>query len=328
MNDEPKIEIFKPFGKAFELTKKILFQPFDLGKWCVIGFAAFLASLSGGINFNFNGFDRKRDWNWKFSSFRSDMAATTAHWPVWVIPLIAVGALVVLALVVLCMWLGARGRFMFVDCIVRNRGAIKEPWREFRTEGNSFFLLSLLVAFSGLIVVAIMAGPIFLPLLLHSPNLLSERAMIAWLIGFGTIVLLLAVGWNWLSQLMVPVMYRKRCRAVAALRDVLGLIFNQPAPLILYFLFFIVLTIGVVVVACAATCLTFCICCIAAIPYVGTVLLLPLHVIVYAFTLLFLRQFGSEYDAWAGRSPFETVPPPIPSASPEPPVPPEPPVQA
>jgi len=27
---EPKIEIFKPFGEAFELTKKILFQPFDL----------------------------------------------------------------------------------------------------------------------------------------------------------------------------------------------------------------------------------------------------------------------------------------------------------
>ena len=27
---EPKIEIFKPFGAAFELVKKVLFQPFDL----------------------------------------------------------------------------------------------------------------------------------------------------------------------------------------------------------------------------------------------------------------------------------------------------------
>ena len=42
---EPKIEIFKPFGEAFELTKKILFQPFDLKKWFVIGFAAWLANL-------------------------------------------------------------------------------------------------------------------------------------------------------------------------------------------------------------------------------------------------------------------------------------------
>jgi hypothetical protein len=36
---ESKIEIFKPFGEAFELMKKVLFQPFDLKKWLVIGFA-------------------------------------------------------------------------------------------------------------------------------------------------------------------------------------------------------------------------------------------------------------------------------------------------
>jgi len=35
-----KIEIFKPFGESFELMKNILFQPFGLKKWFVIGFAA------------------------------------------------------------------------------------------------------------------------------------------------------------------------------------------------------------------------------------------------------------------------------------------------
>jgi len=39
---EPRIEVFAPFGEAFETTKKILFQPFDLTKWFVIGFAAWL----------------------------------------------------------------------------------------------------------------------------------------------------------------------------------------------------------------------------------------------------------------------------------------------
>src|ERR1700676_990808 len=57
---EPQIEIFKPFGEAFELTKKILFQPFDLKKWCVIGFAAFLANLGGGFNFNYR-YNRNSD---------------------------------------------------------------------------------------------------------------------------------------------------------------------------------------------------------------------------------------------------------------------------
>src|SRR2546423_8644566 len=45
---ERTIEIFKPFGEAFELMKKILFQPFDLKKWLVIGFTAWLASLGAG----------------------------------------------------------------------------------------------------------------------------------------------------------------------------------------------------------------------------------------------------------------------------------------
>src|SRR4029450_8649251 len=49
---EPKIEIFKPFGEAFELMKKILFQPFDLTKWLVIGFATFLSGHFAGVGIN------------------------------------------------------------------------------------------------------------------------------------------------------------------------------------------------------------------------------------------------------------------------------------
>src|SRR5438132_4465763 len=48
-----KIEILKPLDEAFELMKKILFRPFDLKKWFVIGFAAFLAGHFAGIGFNF-----------------------------------------------------------------------------------------------------------------------------------------------------------------------------------------------------------------------------------------------------------------------------------
>src|SRR5207247_8644827 len=63
----------------------------------------------------------------------------------------------VLLLIVLFAWLRARGRFIFVDCIVRNRAAIVEPWKEFRAEGNSFFLFSLLVVLA-LIAVIVIAG--------------------------------------------------------------------------------------------------------------------------------------------------------------------------
>jgi len=60
---------------------------------------------------------------------------------------------VVLILIVVFAWLRARGGFIFTDCIVKNRGAIAESWRDFRKEGNSYFLFSLLIVF-GLLIVA------------------------------------------------------------------------------------------------------------------------------------------------------------------------------
>ena len=47
---------------------------------------------------------------------------------------------------------------------------------------------------------------------------------------------------------------------------------------------------------------------------VGTVILLPVYVCVRAFGLLFLRQFGPDYDVWATLPPPES--PPISLASP------------
>src|SRR5918996_997585 len=143
---ESKIEIFNPFGKAFELMKKILFQPFDLTKWLVIGFAAFLASFSTGFHsFNpFSGWSGREDRKAMAESFRDFGSIDQMDW--WVIALIIIGALIFLAVIVVVMWLGARGRFIFTDCIVRNRGAIVAPWKEFRAQGNSFFLFSLLIA--------------------------------------------------------------------------------------------------------------------------------------------------------------------------------------
>jgi hypothetical protein len=58
---ESKIEIFKPFGEAFELMKGMLFQPFDLKKWLVIGFAAWLASLGAGGGGSYNYQSKRGD---------------------------------------------------------------------------------------------------------------------------------------------------------------------------------------------------------------------------------------------------------------------------
>jgi hypothetical protein len=59
------------------------------------------------------------------------------------------------------------------------------------------------------------------------------------------------------------------------------------------FLLKILIGICVAALAMAAFCLT---CCIAAIPYVGSVILLPLSVFLQAYPLYFLQQFGPDWQ--------------------------------
>ena len=111
---EPKIEIFKPFGEAFELTKKILFQPFNFEKWLVIGFAAFLTHLNGG---GFNGFRLPANSDWTkqaFSQPDSVRSFIDQIAPVWWI-LIGVAVLLCIAIFVVLTWIRSRGHFIFIE---------------------------------------------------------------------------------------------------------------------------------------------------------------------------------------------------------------------
>jgi len=296
---EPKIEIFKPFGEAFELTKKILFQPFDLKKWFVIGFAAWLANLGvGGGGFNYQ--DNRREGVQKLNEAISQIP----H------PILVTGVCVliafVLVLIVLFAWLRARGRFLFIDCIVKNRGAIAEPWRDFRKEGNSYFLFSLLVCLAFLIFAGLLSLPLVVPVIrdaafprTHSVYVIC--AIATWVF----VMLLLVLAWSLIANFMVPIMYRQRCRPSEAFNIVGRVIAGYPGEILFYYLFLIVLALATLIVACVATCAT---CCIAAIPYIGTVILLPVFVLLRSFSLLFLRQFGPDYDVWASFTPPEFFP--------------------
>ena len=315
---ERNIEIFKPFGEAVELMKKILFQPFDLKKWFVIGFAAWLANLgSGGGGFNYQ-FDRREE-----AQKINDAISQIPH-PILVLG-ISLLILSLLALIVVFAWLRARGRFMFIDCIVKNRGAIAEPWREFRKEGNGYFLFWLLIAFVVLLFAALVSLPLIIigikdhSYYLHqdSLNLFVILAIGAWLFA----ILIVIIAWALIASFMVPVMYRRRCRAYEAFRAAVSLIATHPGEIVLYCLFLVVLVIATGLISCFAICAT---CCIAAIPYIGTVILLPLFVLLQAFSLSFLRQFGPDYDVWTSSMPWESLSilsgaPPTP---PEPPLPP------
>jgi len=303
--DQPKIEIFEPFGAAFELMKRILFRPFDFAKWLVIGFAAFLSGAWGsGLSFRFPG-----NANWNFRSISHNNATISDLLPSWFFPFIVVIVALALLIIFALMWIAARGRFIFTDCVVKNRAAIIVPWQEYRREGNSFFLFSLVVMFLTLLLMGVFVLLIVLPMGLLAGGKgtagLGAAAVFA-LVFVGLVWLALAIFFGVVSQFMVPVMYRRRCRAREAFFDVSKLVLARPGPIVLFVLFGIVLVLALVIVSTIATCVT---CCVAGFPYISSVVLLPAFVWLLAFKLLFLRQFGPEYDVWATAASPPTTPP-------------------
>jgi hypothetical protein len=76
--------------------------------------------------------------------------------------------------------------------------------------------------------------------------------------------------------------------------------------LFLFYLLRFVLGIGVAMIAAVLTCMT---CCLTAVPYLGTVILLPVFVCSRAYSLCYLEQLGisvfpvpepswAAYDQW------------------------------
>jgi len=95
---------------------------------------------------------------------------------------------------------------MFTDCIVRNRGAIAEPWREYRTEGNRYFVLQLVITFCSLIACGGLA------LIFVLGHWEATLVTVTLLILFGVAFLLVAIVVALVMRFMVPVMYRQALR--------------------------------------------------------------------------------------------------------------------
>lgn len=315
----PKIEIIAPLSRAMELMKRILFRPFNFEKWLVIGFAAFLAHLGGGGRFNLN-----LPSGWRHSPWREQTWNFSDQIPSWVWPLMFVGVPVGIALVILCAWIGARGRFIFTDCVVRDRAAIVAPWHEYRKEGNSLFVFTLIVALVLLGLFAIGVLPLMMPALRHHGGMTFTLGSVFCIV----LLIIAALSWWIISQFMVPVMYRQRCSAWAAFEQTLSLITSHAAEVILFIVFLVVISVGIAIAVLMVGLLTCCVgLCLFSLPYIGTVILLPVEILLFGYTLFFLRQFGNEFDVWAtleapAAESLVSSPPPEPptvAAPPEPP---------
>ena len=128
-----------------------------------------------------------------------------------------------------------------------------------------------------------------------------EPSSIPWIIALATgfLFVFLVVGYisTMLGNFVVPLMHRNKVTATQAWKTFLALHASKTGSFVLFFLRTILISLGT---AAAVFALVFGTCCIAVIPliipYLGTVILLPIHVFVRLLGPEFLRQFGGEFD--------------------------------
>jgi hypothetical protein len=284
-----------PLGRAWERMTLLLFKPFRPGVWLVLGFAAFLGAQRGaGLGFRGNPWVRDRVGDRWHDGAALDWLGEALHEPFWLVVLVT-GGVVLLAVGLVLTWVFSRGAFVFLDDVLTARVRIVDPWKRFARQGDSLFLWRLLLAFLAVLVLGVV-------LLCWIPMLLALRrgespGPDAWGPGIvGTVVavpifLALAVVQILLHQFVVPLMWAHGLRANDAWRRFLPVLRDHLGAFVVYVLLLIGLAIAAlaaILVFGAATCC--CGLCLLAVPYVGSVITLPITVTLRALGPEFLAQ--------------------------------------
>lgn len=261
-------------GRAWARARRMLFDPFELRTWIVLGFTAWLARLAGGGGGG--GTTGVRDlgaqgWREALREIPGELGeAWRELWSeAWVGPLVLLGIVMVIVLVLLLLWLSSRGKVVFYDNVATGTAAVVEPWRRLGRIGDSLFLFRL--AFAAAVLGVVVAIAALAWTLGGSPLGLAVVAALG--LAAAAVTVFAAI---LLDSFVVPIMVRSQIGALAAWDVLLPWLSRHPWVFVAYALFLVGLLILAGLVVAAAGLLTCCILFVVlALPFVGTVVLLP-----------------------------------------------------
>lgn len=308
------IQYWATLGRAWRRMTHLLFRPFDPVKWLILAFCAFVAGLLDGPGGGSGGGNHRGGPGGRFDAediseaLRQGLDAVRGAWE-WVLGhwgatlFVFVGLPLLIALVLAVVWVSSRFKLIFLDNLVRGRAEIVEPWRRLARLGDSLFLFRIAFGLAVLVV-----GGAFV-LLLVSLGIFTAASkgsapaiaglVIGGLLFFAFMVAALYAG-LFLESFVVPIMYRHGLSAVPAWRVFLPRFGADGASFLLYGLFvlllFVAAALAIGVVGFATCCIGFL---VLMIPFIGTVLLLPLIVTYRYLSLEFLAQFDPSLDVFA-----------------------------
>jgi len=293
---------------AWDRMKAILFAPFDIGRWFVLGFSAWLATLGeggGGGSFgsgrsNFQNISKGKGGpsDVDFGEVIDKVQGFLREYGN-VIALVVAGVVVVgLMIGLVIIWLRSRGKFMFIDNVVNDRAEISAPWRVFAQHGNSLFRWVI-----GYSIVCLLITALFLAITFYSVAMPCIRAR-TFVPSAMTGIVLSGVLWiifgvvagyinRFLEDFVVPIMYKFDLSTTEAWGRFIPLLKAHFGKFFLYGLFYLVLGAAAGICVLLLVIATCCIAgCLMSIPYVGAVLLLPVTVFFRAYSIEYLAQFG------------------------------------
>ncbi len=309
------VSVVEPLTPAIERVKTVLFRPFDIRKWFAIGFCAWLAELgkhegsngSGrgggeGIDFQKSGEgilkDLNREINEAMAMAREYIEANLS----WIIPVAIIGLIVLLGLWLLVTWLSSRGRFMFLHCVVENKGEVVAPWNKFGRHGDSLFAFRIVLGFMIFIIVVtgLIAGYSTLMRAMNREDEIAVVQILAVMIaGIFVVSIPMLIAKKFTTDFVVPIMLIQTVSCRKAWGQFLRVLVGNKMRFFLYLLFQLVIGFIIIVLLVAvalATCC--CACCFFAIPYIGTVALLPILVFERSYSLYYLSQYGPAFDVF------------------------------
>jgi hypothetical protein len=307
-----RVSVIDPLSPAIERAKIMLFRPFDIKRWFVIGFCAWLAYLGsssggggggGGPNFNVphdkGGDTQIADAVNKAKEFIVDNLN-------WIIPLAVIGIIIAIILWLVITWLNSRGRFMFLHCVARNKAEVVNPWRKFKKHADSLFLFRIILGIISFVVVGLpFLGIVFLVIMAICKTdlcVFSIPAIVLFALLIFAISIVLFLVKKFTMDFVVPIMSLRTASCIASWREFMTILSANKLRFTLYILFQIAIAIAIGAIIAVGFCIGCCLCCasiLLMIPYIGTVILLPLLVFDRAYSLYYLQQFGPAFDAFS-----------------------------
>ena len=310
-----QVSVIAPIQPAIEHARRLLFQPFALGTWFPIGFCAWLAGL-GQAQFTwmnpqplFRGGQGPRPPSWQGASESWERVRDEVMRNLyWVLPLAAVLACLIAVFCLLVVWLNCRGDFMFLHCVALGRAEVAVPWRQHARKARSLFLFRLALGLIAAVLMLLLLATIVVFVVQIVRQGATLLASLLPILAAGLALVVIGIAFGVVAKLtrdfVVPIMFLRGGTCREAWSELLGLFAGSFHLLIIYLLFQIVLALAIGIIVLVAVIASCCIAgCLLVLPYVGTVLLLPVLVFQRAYSVYYLAQLGPQVDLFRTAAP-------------------------